>query len=131
MTKSAPSSSLRSICGNGLGWMAEIGVHAHEDVALGALHAVEHRRAEPAVGGANDDLDPLFGARGHELGRSVAAVVVHDEDVKIQPVFLANLGQPADQVRKVFGLLVGRNHDRDPRKSGGIRRAGAACGFSK
>ena len=101
---------------DGLGRVAQVGVHAHQHLALGPAEALQDRRAEPALAHARDQADgqPLGRQLGDHLVAAVAAVVVDDDHLP-RPVQRGHhLADPVDQRAEVLGLAVGRHDDRYP-----------------
>ena len=103
--------------GDRLGRVAEVGVHADEDVACRPAQAVQHGLAQPAIRGPHQQPHPVLGTIMHQLDRPVAAVVVHDREVEAQPLGARHLGEPVDQVGQVLGFLEGGYDDADARRS--------------
>ena len=98
--------------GNLLRRVAEVGVHDHEHVAFGVFEPVEDRPAEAAIGGARHHLHPRQPERLHGFGAAVAAVVIHEQEVQIQPGLFTHATHSLHQQRDVFDLPVGGHHHR-------------------
>src|SRR5271165_1010316 len=110
--------------------MTQVGVHAHEHIALRHSQAVEHGGAQSSFAAAGDKSHPCLAPRRDEFDGAILAIVIHDQHVDVQPVLVADFRHPVHEMREVLGFLVGGDNYGEARHAADDNRSLTHLGYT-
>ena len=105
-----------------LGWVLQVGVHAHEKVTGRGIETSNHGRGETALRRADNDADivALLDELLHLLLRAIARVIVDEDELYIVLVERARVGERSKEARgeglDIGDLFVSGHNDRAPHR---------------
>jgi hypothetical protein len=105
--------------------VAEVRVHENNDVTRGIVDAGPDRCREPFLVHADDQFDGAMRERtvfSYDIGCSVRAVVVHDNDLIIEVEMRENIRQLLDEINDVLAFVIGWEYDGHLHDAAGARR---------
>jgi len=97
--------------------MAQVAVHADEHRVARQPETVDHSWAEPALPVTLQDSYPVEPCGGHDLNTAVAALIVHEDQLKRNVVRLFESPYSLDQPRNVLALSKGGDDDAEGRRN--------------